>query len=322
MSDAYDNISVNDVRDLRWEQFSTPGIFLSVQNIAKFRLSAKLGYVGRWHNSEEPRRISQKLYYYLLGTINAAGFHDPQNLEIYYQEGSFRISYNDPEYGFVVTFSESGWIEVERIGSSLQRFHEWYVSIMPTMQGIISTLKSSVNEEIGRATGIKRSETDDQEHLNLQQAAYEFQVIAYNFRRSNSTRRSPNLEIMKRALTLLPDDDGRLADSTGQEPEFFGKLNYSVNRWTGLVHAKRREIYQVSAPSNNEWSSLWFTFTFIGDSYISPDGRRSPFNDKDFVSARGSLMPYVTFLRNRALCGFVSTLTDGYEFSTTPDVLP
>jgi hypothetical protein len=306
------DIGVSDIRDLTWVKYSEPGIFESVRNLAKFRLVAKVGYVGRWQGTDEPRKISQKLYYYLLGTLSAAGFHDPQRLEIYYQERLFRISYNDPEYGFRIAFNEAGWIEVDRDGSSLERFHEWYVKIMPLMQGIVNTLKSSVNEEINRSA----------EYLNLQQASYEFQVIAYNFHRSNAKRRSTNMELMKRALTLLPDDNGRLADSSQQQPEAFGRVNYLIGRWVGTEQMKRREVYEVSAPSNNEWSSLWFTFNYIGDSYTSPEGARSPFNDKDFVSARGALAPYVDFLRNRALCGFVTTLTEGYAFITTPDILP
>ena len=322
MVSATENISVSDIRDLGWHEFSEPGIFESVRNLAKFRLIAKIGYAGRWQNTDEPRRISQKLYYYLLGTLNAAGFHDPGELEIYYQEGRFRISYNDPEYGFSISFNETGWIEVDRDGSSLERFHAWYTKLMPGMQGIFNTIRSSVNEDINRNTGIRRADTDDQEHLNLQQASYEFQIIGYNFRQSNQKKRSSNLELMRKALTLLPNEEGRLSDSFAQDPTAFGRINYNVSRWVGAEHAKRREAYQVSAPSNNEWSSLWFTFNYIGDSYISPEGARSPFDDKDFVSARGALAPYVGFLRNRALCGFISTLTEGYAFSTTPDILP
>lgn len=127
---------------------------------------------------------------------------------------------------------------------------------------------------------------------------------------------------MKRAFVLLPDSEGRLARSEEQDPEAFGRINYLVNRWVGSEGERRREGYQVSAPSNNEWSSLWFTFTYIGDSYISPAGLRSPFNDRDFITARGALIPYVNFLRDRAIRGFVSTLTHGYEFVTTPDILP
>lgn len=316
-------ITATDVRDLTWEAYSQPGIFKSVRNIAKFRLIAKLGYAGRWQeNDAEPRRTSQKLYYHLLGTLTAAGFHDPQQLEIYYQEGRFRIAYNDPEYGFMITFIENGWMEIERSGSSLARFHEWYVRLMPAMQGIINTIKSSVNEDISDSTGIRRGDSDDQDQLTLQQAQYEFEFVAYNFRRSNSRDRSANLEIMKRAFVLLPDADGRLGSSDNQDPDAFGRIDYTVNRWVGPVDARRREGYKVSAPSNNEWSSLWFTFGYIGDSYVSPEGRRSPFNDRDFVTARGALVPYVSFLRDRAIRGFVETLTNGYEFVTTPDILP
>lgn len=119
--DSYE-IAATDVRDLQWDEYSAPGIFKSVRNIAKFRLMAKLGYSGRWQDTDdEPRKTSQKLYYHLLGTLSAAGFHDPQELEIYYQEGRFRITYNDPEYGFSITFTENGWIEVNRDGSSLAR---------------------------------------------------------------------------------------------------------------------------------------------------------------------------------------------------------
>jgi len=323
VNDDSSEVIVSDIRDLTWDAYSKPGIFKSVRNLAQFRLTGKIGYAGRWQDIEaEPRKISQKLYYHLIGTLAAAGFHDPQRLEIFYQEGRFRVSYNDPEYGFTITFTEAGWIEINRSGSSLSRFHNWYVKLMPLMQGILNTIRSAVGEDISDSTGIRRGDSDDPEYLNLQQASYEFQLIAYNFRESNARKRSPNLELMKRAFILLPGSDGSLAASESQDPEAFGRINYLATRWVGTSDMRRREVYEVSAPSNNEWSSLWFTFTYIGDSYISPEGERRPFNDQDFVSARGSLIPYVDFFRNRAIIGFVSTLTNGYEFSTTPDIVP
>lgn len=315
-------VEVHDLRDLTFEVFVSPEIFFSVKNVASFRFSAKLAYAGRWEGSDEPKRISQKLYYYLLGILHATDFHDPQQLQVFYQEGGFKIVYEDPEYGFTVILSESGWFRLERDGSSLERFHQWYTKLMPSLQGIIETVKSAVNEEISRTTGVRRSESDEQDYMQLQQAGYEFDVIAYGFRRSNAHGRSSNLDLMMRALTLLPDDHGRLTRSDEQKRESFGRINYSVGRWSGNGEARRREVYQVSAPSNNEWSSLWFTFSYIGDSYISPEGLRAPFVEKDFLTSRGALVPYVDFFRNRALCGFVATLTDSYEFSTTPDILP
>jgi hypothetical protein len=193
---------------------------------------------------------------------------------------------------------------------------------MPSLQGIIETVKSAVNEEISRTTGVKREDVDEQDYLQLQQAGYEFEVIAYNFQRTNARNKSGNLELMMRALTLLPDENGRLFNSVNQRPESFGRINYSVGRWTGPKEALRREIYEASAPSNNDWSSIWFTFSYIGDSNTTPDGRRGAFVDRDFTTSRGAMVPYVDFFRDRALCGFVETLTEGYAFQTTPDILP
>ncbi|MEQ3553885.1 hypothetical protein WIS52_25705 [Pseudonocardia nematodicida] len=316
-------MDVADVRDLEWKKFSEPGIFNSVRNIAKFRLVVKLGYTGRWQeNKDEARKISQKLYYHLLRTLHACGFHQPEDLEVLHGEGKFRISYADPEYGFIITVTETGWVEVERDGSSLERFHEWYVSLMPAMQNVLNTIRSCIREELGESAGLRRADSDELESIAMQQAHYEFQIIGYRFRRANSRESSVNSELMKRAFVLLPDAHGRLAPSGDQDPKAFGRISYMVNRWVGPEEAKRRENYQVSAPSNNEWSSLWFTFTYIGDSFVSPEGVRSPFSEKDFVSPKGAVVPYVDFFRDRAIRGFVATLTDGYEFVTTPDILP
>jgi hypothetical protein len=121
----------------------------------------------------------------------------------------------------------------------------------------------------------------------------------------------------------VPSEDGTLTDPLSVVPEEFGRATYQVNRWRDPN--KVLEMYEVSGPSVNEWTMLFFQFAYVGDTYIPSSGEREPFSQKAFVTGVQTTEAYLDFFRQRSICGFMKGVLAGEDggnqdirFSTPP----
>ena len=129
-----------------------------------------------------------------------------------------------------------------------------------------------------------------------------------------------NSEVLAQLVPRCTGESGSLAN-TETETESIAMLDASFQKWQARDGRRWIEIYSVEAPSNRDWSSILMTFAMVGRSFEGPSGgQRAEFESVSFVS--DYVTPYIEFLRERGLNGFLAGLTDGRSFSTAAGSLP
>lgn len=293
-----------------------------VSNIHDFEYNASTTLAGRWSKVIDADRVAIRVQASILESLRLAEFHNPGDLDVLLLPGGIRFEYSDPDYGFVWSIDDDGAIKLRRPGSSLKRFHEWYRKFMPSVSSVLREIVAALDDEIARTSGRRNN-------LAIHDVSYTFRIICFGFA-PVPNQKTPlgevpvvtNLDLMKRLLNRLPDADGRLADTGDVRREEYGRLDYQASRWVKTGETNANEVYRVEAPSNNAWSSLWFTFLFGGSTRYAEDGTRQPFDSDSFVAPSLNDEAYLHFFRDRAVQNFLSSVTSGFTFNTTPSQLP
>lgn len=307
-------VEAMELADMTFAQFQgNDPFFRMMQDVASFSLRVKLPMIGRWEDDDAAQRVGFRLYDYLADALTEAHFYSAGSIELKTTESDIKVAYIDPEYGFEIVLDPDGWLSINRAGSSLHRFHNWFVRLMPSAQGIVQMMVSATIEEIRRKTGYERK-------LTMQKGVFKWSVIAYGFTTAQG-KPVRNLDLVRKALPLMPDGEGRLTTELVPQ-ETLGRTEFTVHKWADPPTEGRREVYEVSAPSNNEWSSLWFDFMYAGDTYYDHKGDRFEFKPDRFISPRDLHKPYIQFFRDHALRGFLASVAENHRFHTTTGIIP
>jgi hypothetical protein len=178
---------------------------------------------------------------------------------------------------------------------------------MPSAQGVLSKVSTILTDAMGRK-------------IDIQTASYQFSFLIYDFCLETTDHKVRNSEIMRKLLKGFPDEQGAITDLPNVI-QSLGRVDVNLTRWIGSEGSRRRLGYSVRAPANMNYSSLWFNFSYMGESYTDAETNiREAFNSSTFLSEYDDA--YTSFLRDNAINGFLEWLLRGYRFKSTSGNLP
>ncbi|GAA0429368.1 hypothetical protein [Actinoplanes campanulatus] len=314
---------------LDWNDFAEVESVRRIRNIHGFDFSAHLSGLGRWTNIANANRIALHLQAAVEEALSNAEFANIPALVVTIESERITFTYEDPEYGFNLYFDGSGAVVLRRGGSSLQTFHYWYTRFMPSMPGILTRAIAALDAELERSLFASdgllsvrpvKPRDEAKERVRVLSAGFYFRIICHKIRYAGRSVR--NLDVMtKNVASRLPDKTGRLSDAPpGADVQRYGRMDYKVS----LRHEAEPCITQfltVEAPRNSGWSGLFFDLAYVGENYTDQDGKRIEIDSELFLSSARCADAYVSFFRDMAIEGFLSSVTAGHEFETTSSTL-
>lgn len=289
-----------------FNQYSSSRIFTLLADIRDFQLFAEVPPIGRWSDDAFARGVVDKLYDKLRDIVGAAGFFYEDLLKSTREVEGVQVDYPDDRFEFGVVCTEKAVI-IKRSGSRLSNFHDWYTAFMPSAQDVLTKATTILSEESGREIKILRT-------------SFRFSFLIHDIEAETTHKGVRNSEIMSKLLKGFPDDQGTITESPHVLASL-GRVDVNMTRWIGEEGNRRRLRFSVEAPGNLAYSTLWFTFEYMGETYAAPEGgRREAFNPNEFLTEYEQA--YVTFLRDNAINGFMEWLLRGYYFKSTAGSLP
>ncbi|MFE5816634.1 hypothetical protein ACFQ6S_24980 [Streptomyces sp. NPDC056479] len=285
-----------------------------VRNVNQFDFIAYIPPVMSGMNSEGIVDVAQAVYVRTLEVLDVSGFHHESDLDLLMRDSGFEVNFSDADLGF--RFGLVGnQIFLSRQGSSLSRFEQWYENLMPSLGVLISSLLTKLKECSGWSA------------VPVLRAQYVFNIIAFDFHRVDGEGDGPieNSRIISKLIAGIPGDDGSIIEQ-GDQTRHSGRVDYKVSRWTNFApKLKVRQVYDVSAPGNLGYTTLWFTLSVVGETFeeVESNGKlvRRGFDFSRFTSDRG-LGVYRDFFLDKFINHFIGTLCEGYRFETTASSLP
>jgi hypothetical protein len=314
--------------ELPWDEFRTGEFIPRVANINQFDFNAWLSGLGRWQDLVDSNRVALQLYGAIEDSLVEAGFFGVPRLETAIEPERITFRYDEPDFAFDLYFQGNGRVHLRRMGSSMRAFHYWYTHFMPSIPGILNKAIAILDQELERALrdqsvgeilrGTPRPSDGVEERVRVLNASYNFHVTCYQLRRAGASVR--NLNVMKQNVAIrMPDSRGRLVQDSIAPDDFdnYGRMDYTVS----TRHQTERSItqfMQVNAPSNSGWSGLFFEFSYVGENYaMTPTGAREAPDPELFLSSARCSDAYISFFRDIALDGFMSSVMSGFDFDTT-----
>lgn len=293
-----------DISDFK--TFRIGKLLPKISDISDFSFIAEIPSINLGNDPKIMHRVGDRIYDLMQDVVRAADFHKVDVLRVVNGADQIVVQYPDDQFDFAVRCG-SKTIAITRSGSRFANFHDWYVAFMPSAQGVLTTVATILSEELERK-------------IELQRAWYEYKFLVYDLHPENTDDLIRNTEIMKKLLKGFPDDQGVIIDST----EIFGALgrvDIDMSRWIGDPGERRRIRFSVEAPGNKRYSSLWFSFQYIGETYTDPDTNLREAFEADLLLSEYD-KAYIQFLRDSAINGFMEWLLKGYRFNTTSGGLP
>lgn len=302
-----------ELADLSWDEFSRKSTSEAntnekayevrrVQNINGFKLDI---VVPPFPSQFDGETVATSMHATMFEILSEAGFFGAEHIESRYAANSATVLYNDDAYGFQLEFAPRGQLRISRPGSSLERFHEWYKRLMPTVVNTVNKLATALY-------------TTQSERFKLLSVDFSFQVVAFDFAPETvKGKQIRNTEIVRRLLAAAVLPTGQIGHEHGSET---GRVDV---RYSNMVLSKNeyhRELYGVSAPANRNWTSLVFDLDYIGETFVSAKNERSEFRGVDFLS--WPARPYVSFFRDRGIEGFLHSLLGETSYETSSGSLP
>lgn len=286
--------------------YSESSMFSRLADINYFRLIAQVPRVLPWSDEKLLSQLTDKMFEQLRDVVKAAKFHYEDELRPVRRSREIGVEYADDRYDFAVLCSEDN-IVIQRRGTRLSNFHEWYSALMPSAQGILTNIAAAVSDLTGHKIDIMR-------------ARYSFEFIVYDLIAENTNKPVRNSEVMAKLLRGFPDDAGAVTELPAALSSM-GRADVAISRWVGVPGHRRVLRYSIEAPANMGWSSLWFKFSYGGESYSAPESNlREAFDPEAFLAEYDTA--YVEFLRDKAINRFMEWLLHGYHFKSTASSLP
>ncbi|MGC9667517.1 hypothetical protein ACNTMW_13280 [Planosporangium sp. 12N6] len=295
-----------------WDVFRAPDIFECIDSIHRFALEVQYPQFTHWESTTSMSGVHDALYEEVYELLSRTGLYRYDSLERASDSDSVRVEYNDADQGFAVVFTRGNQLRLERTGSSFRRFFDWYKLILPG----VAKVEAALREELERLCS-----RDERRHIEPARASYHFAFILHDFSQGRSrANRVRNSHVLRRALTHVPSGDGGLVELSDKEIPDLGRIDLAVSRWQDGPSGPVREIYDIQAPGNRDYGTVWIYLTYVAESRLEAEPpRQQP--DFDMFLQRYDY-PLVEFVRERALARFITEMTDGLLFRSTPGQLP
>jgi hypothetical protein len=307
-----------------FEEFSMAPVFGNLKNINRFELLVEVPKLYRITGSSASQYLVGTLYDEVTRALEAASFYAFDRLRPVLDQNRAGVAFEDDDYGFQIVLDADGDIVLARSGSSFQRFHEWYRRLMPSVESLVNRLVVAFAEVVSTHRKTHSSDEKDVHEVHPVMVSYSYNFVGYDFKRPPAETLERNVAIMTRLLGVVPQEDGHLVAVPERDIEAlreYGRLDVTLSRWSENPGGKARQLYSVSAPGNRRHSTVFFNFSYRGETYQDPaTGERHLFDPSDFL--KFFEIPYVAFLKEKALEGFLTDLTDGFVFETTTGSLP
>lgn len=309
-----------------WDDFTEGDSLLRNLNIRGFQFRAKLSGLGRWAKLVDSGRVALKVLAQVEEALVEANFVNVPAIETLIDPEGIMFRYSDTEFGFDLTIRGDGTVLLGRSGSSLKTFHNWYVGLLPSMPGILNRLVASLNDEIHRTLrphdrADLRDKEDVEERIALLQAGFSFEVVSHGFTDDQGDD-CRNLDVMRRNVAVrVPDAAGVMHTEQPLDFGSYGRMDYKVSLRHPLIPGIS-QFLAVEAPSNSDWRGLFFSFDYVGENYFTEDGRRRAVDTALFLSSARAADAYISFFRDIAVRGFLTSVLEGYSFGTTTAVIP
>jgi len=300
---------------LPWAEFANEDIFSYVDSIHQFSLMLQFPQFKSWTDVRAMRRIQDRLYEEAYELLFASQLYRYEELKRTEDAGSIGIEYHDADHEFSLDTSLTNEVTLTRGGSSFQRFYTWYSTVMGHLATVFSAVKSELESEA-------KQDEDGPRTITPSRGAYRFAFVLHDFTEGPRKKTVRNSHLVSRALTHVPGPDGRLVTLSEEQLATLGRIDISFSRWQEPPTGPVREIYTIQAPGNRDYGVLWADFTYVAETPAETHGKEAR-NQPDFDAFIDRFdLPLNDFLRDRALVGFLSALTKGLQFKTTPGQLP
>lgn len=279
------------------------------QHLREFQFSATVPPFVRGEDDKVIAQVARATYSRMLEVLVASGFYHQDDLSLILRDGGFELNFSDADLGFQFGMLD-GRITLRRGGSRLDRFSAWYSAFMPSLGSLVDQVVDGLRT-YGEWT-----------RVDVLRAQMSFAFIAFDFKPTLEIEQTVrNAQVMNRLISAAPDDGGSLA-KPDEAASALGRVDYAVSRWVEISPGSHlREIYQVEAPGNRNYSSLWLTYTVSGETYNEGDMVRQPFQFASMVGDNGEAV-YERLFRAHFLDKFIPGLTEGFSFDTTAGNLP
>jgi hypothetical protein len=299
-----------------WGTYSADPIFVDLTAINHFLLRVQFPQFRTWTDASSMSRLGDTIYnetYELLERARLFRFEDLVRTTADWGVG---VHYKDSDNEFHVELSTTSQLTLRRPGSSMKRFYDWYVRLVPEFHRLYEEVKRQLERDAPVVDGAYRT-------VVPAQAGYMFKYVIHNFRvieRGQEPHEVKNSALMKSLLRRVPDDEGKLVDLDDARLGDLGRVDVSVNRWIEGPGGTIREIYQAEAPGNLDYGSLWLNFHYIAETRSDNDGNRDQPDFSLFLKRYD--YPILEFLQRRALTGFLSAVTRDVSFQAAAGPLP
>jgi hypothetical protein len=203
---------------------------------------------------------------------------------------------------------------LQRKGSSMERFYEWYRVVMPEIHRVYEKIRAYLETLSVPTNGTRRE-------ILPARAGFIFKFVLHDFHEQRrGGHRLKNSALMSNMLNRVPGVDGHLVDLDETQLGSLGRVDLAVSRWVSAPGGSIREIYNTEAPGNLDYGTLWLDFHYVAETRGEHGGKRYEPDYSAFL--RRYDHPISDFLRDRALDGFLSDLTSDVAFKATPGLLP
>jgi hypothetical protein len=288
-----------------------------VSALNKFSLMVELPYAQDLDLPPELKRaVGARLYRSVAEVLEAAELYSVQHLRLDWSDGNIGIVYDDSSFGFRMAIRRDLRIILERPGSSLRLFHNWYRVFMPYIQGLVSRIAIDLSD-------ILHSDFD----LQPIRTSYLFSLLTYDFIPVRAPRPVSSHQLIGNLLSHRPGEDGRflsVPSGGAAGPLRTGRLDVEISNFREVapdVHV--REIYDIQAPSNQGYRGIWLDFycisETIGDGDPALESRIAP--RPEFLLEQYTI-PYRDFFRDRVVKGFLADFFKDCEFSCAVGTMP
>ncbi|MFG1645506.1 hypothetical protein ACGFMK_34930 [Amycolatopsis sp. NPDC049252] len=295
---------------VEWEKYAHLPIFEHLSSINYFQLSVQFPRFRAWSSADQMHGVADCLYEEAYELLTRSKLYRYDELRRTTGSHFVGVHYEDADTDFHLELTTGAELILRRQGSSMERFYQWYMRIMPE----VHKLYVKVREYLERLSVPLRD-------IGPARAGFVFRFILYDFRTvGRASEPVKNSTILGSSLAKVPGVDGKLLDLGSSRLGDLGRIDLAVSRWIDAPGGSVREIYKVEAPGNLDYGALWVEFTYIAETRDDSSGKRQQPDFSEFL--RRYDHPVTDFLRDRALNGFLSDLTSHVSFNSTPGLLP
>ena len=289
-----------------WDQLGPREHFgYRIGDINLFQITAGFPSIPDWEDRHLRAKIHERLHDDVGKLLRTSEFYSEHRLKQSKSSDNVQVEFADDVYDFQVACYQDR-IVVSKLGVKMPTFHHWYHAAVPGFRQVFESVLAVMNKELLRTQIIT-------------EVNYGFRFIVYDCAEQLGNRLK-NFHVLSRLVTQIPSVSGDIV-GIGANTSDVSRFDYKVNLWDSDVTAGRRRLtYSVEAPSNREFTGLWFNFNFGSETYTNPLT-----NEREWVDPGLLLDEYgraYKFLWDRAIGGFMKSLLSHLSFKTTASYIP